>query len=174
MDKAKDKQGQAEPNGEGAPEPQKPEPKKPEQVDWEQEAKKWKGFSREWEDRAKKNADAAKEFQEIKDADKSDLEKAIERADKAEKKAARLEHQSEVERWKADAGKRFGVDPSILRGDTEREIAEHAEQIKGAMRLYSPVDPGKPAQPKLSRDKIMSIQDPKERKAAIAANLDLF
>lgn len=47
----------------------------------------WKAKSREWEKRAKANADAAKRLAEIEEANKSEAEKAAERLAKAEQTA---------------------------------------------------------------------------------------
>lgn len=66
-----------------APESQ-PEPQKPDtgEKDWQAEAEKWKALARKHEGSAKANADAAKRLAEIEEANKTDLEKAVDAARK--------------------------------------------------------------------------------------------
>jgi hypothetical protein len=54
----------------------------------------WKARSREWENRAKANADAAKELQTIKDRDLSELQRAQKAADEAAAQLAALQRQN--------------------------------------------------------------------------------
>lgn len=51
----------------------------------------WKAQFRKWESLAKKNSEAAKKLQEIEDANKSEVQKALERAEKAEARVKELE-----------------------------------------------------------------------------------
>jgi ABC-type taurine transport system substrate-binding protein len=48
----------------------------------------WKAKAREWESRAKANSTAAQRLQEIEDRDKTDLQRAQQRAEQAEARAA--------------------------------------------------------------------------------------
>lgn len=57
---------------------------KPDEIDW-------KAKSREWERKAKANADAAKRLAEIEQANKTEAEKVAERLAKAERAAAEAE-----------------------------------------------------------------------------------
>lgn len=56
------------------------------------ELQKWKEHARLWESRSKENQKAADELAVIKDAQKSDLEKLTERAEKAEAELAATKH----------------------------------------------------------------------------------
>lgn len=86
------------------------------------EKAKYKGFS---EIKAK-----AEKYDQLEAAQKTDLDKANDRADKAEAKLAQYESKEQAEGWKAAASKATGVPSNILRGSTEEEINEHAESLK--------------------------------------------
>lgn len=154
--------------------PQNQEAQKDDSKDWKAEAEKWKAHSREWEARSKENKSAADELAKLKEDQKSEEQKLLERAEKAEKKVEAYERAHQIDEWKAQAAKETGVNASILRGSTLEEIEEHAKEIKAAMSNFTPVNQGTPAQPKLSKQQILDIKDPKERKAQIAQHLDLF
>lgn len=93
----------------------------------------------------------AAKFDEAEQAAKSELEKAIERADAAEKKAAQLEAANQVAAWKQEVSAETGVPAAVLAGSTREEIAEHAAQIvpliaqkETAPVRHSPADKGEP------------------------------
>lgn len=88
---------------------------------------------------------AADELEKLKEADKSELEKAISRAEKAEAKAKQLEASARVERWKQEVSDKEKVPASLLRGQTKEEIEQHAQAIKAAYKdqsLAAPHVPG--------------------------------
>ena len=118
-------------------------------------------------------AKAAK-FDEIEEQNKSDLEKATERAEAAEKELAGLRHSADVAKWKAAASKATGVPVAALRGDTEEEITAHAEAIKAAIPIYPQVNETGTNPPEMTKDQILAIKDRKERRAAMLAHIDLF
>lgn len=101
----------------------------------EGEVEKWKGLSRKNEDRAKENADAAEELKKLKDADKTDAQKAADeaaaekkRADEAEAKRLRLE----VALDKAPEGMSLAQVRKLskrLTGANEDELAKDAEEL---------------------------------------------
>lgn len=101
----------------------------------EGEVEKWKGLSRKNEERAKENADAAEELAKLKDADKTDAQKAAEtaaaekkRADEAEAKSLRLE----VALDKAPEGMSLAQVRKLskrLKGANEDELAKDAEEL---------------------------------------------
>lgn len=66
-----------------APNPATPPAPAQEPTDWKAEARKWEG-------RAKENENAAKKLESLEEASKSELQKAIDRATKAESAAATL------------------------------------------------------------------------------------
>lgn len=61
----------------------------------EKDNEKWKGLSRKHEDRAKENADAAKELAELKDTDTTAAQKAADKAAAAEQRASQAEAKAE-------------------------------------------------------------------------------
>ncbi|MGA5635072.1 hypothetical protein [Streptomyces lydicamycinicus] len=77
----------------------------------EAERDKWQGLSRKNEERAKANAEKAKRFDELDAASKSDVEKATERATKAEGQISALRQRAVRAEVKALAAKSF-ADPS--------------------------------------------------------------
>ena len=68
--------------------------------------------------------------QEKEEADKSELQKANERAEKFEKQFNELKSQNEIAELKAKIAEEFELPISLLRGSTDEEIREHAECIK--------------------------------------------
>lgn len=96
---------------------------------------KWKALARKHEARAASNAEAAKKLAEIEEANKTELQKANERAEAAEKKAAESER-------KAFAAKK-GIPASLIHGTTEEEweaSAKEALEWKGAAKVAPSAD----------------------------------
>ncbi len=149
-----------------------------EQTDYKALYEKTLQESRKWESRSKANA---KELEVLKKQPAADRT--------VEDRLAALE--AENESLKASAAraslvdsvaKATGLDRSIvsaLNGADEDTLTEQAQAIASQLkpRASAPAVPeaGKKAKPgKPSKQDILKIEDPKERKAAIAANIDLF
>lgn len=64
-----------------------------ESIDWKAEARKWETRSKTNAEKAKANADAAARLSKLEDANKSETQKLLERAEAAEKKATQYEGQ---------------------------------------------------------------------------------
>lgn len=125
----------ADPPAPDAP-PADPPPAEPSGPDWKVEARKW-------ESRAKENAAAAKKLQEIEDAQKSETEKLLARAEAAEKRAADLE----AARLRDRVAQANGIPADLvdrLVGATEEELAADAQRLAALLR---PTDPPPPATP---------------------------
>ncbi len=105
------------------------------------EVEKWKAMSRKNEARAKENESAAKRLAEIEEANKTELEKAIARAEAAEKAIQEREEADERARVAAEVATEFGIDAGVLRGATRDELEEHAKQIKSLIPK-TPKSPG--------------------------------
>lgn len=73
---------------------------------------------------------------------KDDLANATERADKAEAELKKLRGEKQMNEWREQVEKETGVSASLLRGNTLKELKEHAELIKAAYNTSSPVVPG--------------------------------
>jgi len=147
----------------GTPEPDKtPETpdKPPAEKDWKAEADKWKALARKHEDQSKANADKAKQFDEFTDAQKSELEKANERAAQAEAKAAEVE----LRAVRAEVAATKGVPAALLSGTTQEELEASADaliEFRGAKPAPDfgagdrGSDAGKPSQ--MSRDELKRL-----------------
>ena len=83
----------------------------------------------------------ASKLDEIEEAAKTELEKAVERATAAEQKAAELAASAQITEWKAKVSEDTGVPVSVLAGSTLDELTAHAEQVK---TLMAPTTPPKP------------------------------
>lgn len=78
----------------------------------------------------------ADKFDQVTEAQKSELQLAIERAEAAERKASSLETEREIAGWKSQVAKDpqyAGVTADVLRGSTLEEIEEHAASLKALM-----------------------------------------
>lgn len=89
------------------------------------EMEKWKSMSRKNEARAKENAEKAGLYDEASEKNKSELQKAIERAEKAEARAAQAEKASVRSRVAAQKG----IDPDLLPDGDEDTIAQIADRL---------------------------------------------
>jgi hypothetical protein len=93
---------------------------------------KWKANSRKNEGRAKENLTAAQQLKEIQDAQKTDLERANERAAASDARAAALERRN----WISDAATAYDIPAKFrdrITGTTEEEIETSAQELAGAI-----------------------------------------
>lgn len=104
------------------------------------EVEKWKALSRKNEDQAKANAEKAKKFDELEEANKTEQEKLLARAEAAEKLIAEREAKDAAAATAAEVAKAKGVPASALRGSTREELEAHADELLELM-------PKKPAAP---------------------------
>lgn len=74
-------------------------------------------------------AKAAK-YDEAEEAGKSELQKAVERAEKAEGALKALENERKLAELRAEIAKEQGIEADLLRGTTREELEAHAGQIK--------------------------------------------
>lgn len=89
------------------------------------ELEKWKSMSRKNEARAKENAEKAGLYDEASEKNKSELQKAIERAEKAEARAA----QAEKANVKSRVAAQKGIDPDLLPDGDEDTIIQIADRL---------------------------------------------
>ncbi|MDO5671270.1 MAG: hypothetical protein Q4G30_00225 [Actinomycetaceae bacterium] len=89
------------------------------------EVEKWKALARKHEDRAKANFEKAKQFDQLEEANKSALQKVLERAEKAE--TALSEAEAKVLRAEVAASK--GVPVALLHGNDPDSLEEQADAI---------------------------------------------
>lgn len=104
----------------------------PTTADPAKELEKWKALSRKHEARAKENSKAAEQLAALQDKDKSELQRATERAAKAE--ADRLTERSE--RFRLLAAAQHGLGPDMvgyLGTGEQEEIEERAASLRSAI-----------------------------------------
>lgn len=107
-------------------------------MDLAQQLEHWKRVSRKHEARAKENFEKAKRLDELEQAQKTELEKAQERAAKAEQELA----QARTEALRASMAAKYQVPLSLLSGTDEETLLE---QVK-ALQEYGKVPAATPAQ----------------------------
>ncbi len=93
------------------------------------EVEKWKALSRKNEDNAKSNADKAKQFDALEEANKSEIEKLQARVEAAEKWKADREQKDAAAATAAEVAKEKGVPVTALRGSTREELEAHADEL---------------------------------------------
>lgn len=141
----------------------KPGTGKPEDSDAEKlkaEVDRWKRISRENEEKAKANADAAKRLKDLEDSDKSAIEKAESRASAAEKE--RDEAKGHLLRVTVAAEK--GLTPTQAKrlvGSTREELESDADELLETFSKFGRSDPGKGDED--DKDKPAPRDRPKER-----------
>jgi hypothetical protein len=112
-----------------APTPDAPPVKEPPKPDQPVEETDWKAEARKWEQRAKENKTAADRLAELEDANKSEIQKASDKATAAEKAAA--EAKAEALRWKVAA--KHGITEEdadlFLTGTDEETLTKQAQRL---------------------------------------------
>ncbi|MCC2031824.1 hypothetical protein [Microbacterium allomyrinae] len=102
------------------------------------EVEKWKTLSRKNEDQAKSNADKAKKFDELEEANKTEQEKLLARAESAEKKLADRDAKDAAAATAAEVAKVKGVPVEALRGTTREELEAHADALAAILPKKPP------------------------------------
>lgn len=110
----------------------------PVEKDWKAETDKWKALARKHEDQSKANAGKAKQFDEITDAQKTELERLTERAAQAEAKAAEVEQRA----VRAEVSAAKGVPAALLSGSTQEELEASADALLEFRGKVAPPDFG--------------------------------
>lgn len=123
-----DKQSAAATEAETTP----PDAEQKSETDTANDLEKWKALARANEKRAKENADKAKRFDEIEEANRTELEKVQARAEAAEKALAEREAAEAAAQLRDDIAKEKGITGSVLRGATREELEAHADALIAA------------------------------------------
>lgn len=95
----------------------------------------WKTLARKHERQAKKNAAAARELEELKASQKSELEKATDEAKKAKEELELLKREQEKRRWADKAAQETGFNAALLmriQAEDEDELIEIAREFVDA------------------------------------------
>lgn len=95
------------------------------ETDWKAEARKWESRAKENLRNARANEGAAQRLAELEESQKTEAQKAQERLEAAEKRAAELE--SKATRAEVAAAK--GVPASLLTGNTVEELEASADAL---------------------------------------------
>ena len=114
-----------------------PTPTPAETVDYKAKAEMWRQQARKNEERARENAEKAKRLDAIEEQSKSEIQKAIEAREAAEKRASALE----VKVLRASIASAKGVDADLLTGSTEEEIAAAADKLLAWRGPATPAGP---------------------------------
>jgi hypothetical protein len=112
-----------------APTPDAPPVKEPPKPDQPVEETDWKAEARKWEQRAKENKTAADRLAELEEANKTEIQKANDKASAAEKAAA--EAKAEALRWKVAAKHGISDDDAdlFLTGTDEETLTKQAQRL---------------------------------------------
>lgn len=97
-------------------------------VDFKAKYEEARGHSREWEKRAKENAEKAKSFDALEEANKTEQQRLAERAETAEKALAAKEFEAERALVALDKGL-TAKQASRLVGNTREELLADADQL---------------------------------------------
>lgn len=142
-------------------------------VDYEAKYRELLKEKRSWEKKSRANHKAAATAA-------SDANDAIARAEAAEKELADLKAEKARNGLIAEIAKDKGVDASILArmiGDDREAIEANADVLAGIPQgnSYPKVsDKGESKTPPTTKEEILAIKNPSERRKAIAQNIQLF
>ena len=102
--------------------------------------------------KAKENEQAAAELQALRDAEKTDLQKAIDRAVEAETRLAEFETREQVSAWASEIVAGSGIPASVLRGSTKEDLQAHFDDLQRLVSAQpvAPVVPGAGRAPSVS------------------------
>lgn len=97
----------------------------------------------------------ASQFDALEESAKSELQKALDRAADAEKKAAAFEQREQIGKWAAEIAKDSQIPASALRGNTREELEAHFKELEALIpkqqQKRTPVPAGKPTGDSSSR-----------------------
>lgn len=97
----------------------------PPATDWKAEAEKWKAMSRKHEAQATSNADKARQFDALEEANKTELQKAQEALEAANRRAT----EAEAARLRSDIARTKGVPVELLTATDEDTLAAQADAL---------------------------------------------
>ena len=99
------------------------------ETDWQAKYEDMRRHSREWEKRAKENAAAADELEQLKQAQLTEQEKATARAEKAESELAAMKAEQELFETRRSVADQTGAPLELMECCTDKEAMERAAQI---------------------------------------------
>lgn len=103
-----------------------------------------------------------------------DMAEAIDRAEKAERELAAMT----LERDRQAVALECGLPLDQIHGNTKEEMQKNAKSLKqyiGTLPIYPVLNGGEGSgKAKPTKEEIMAMKNPRERRAAIAENIELF
>jgi hypothetical protein len=119
----------------------------------------------------------AKKFDEFEESQKTELQKANERAEKLQAELDARTKADAVREMKQKVSNELGVPVNLLTGDTEeacRIQAQNIQQYAKSVGYPSVPDGGETKAIGVSKEEILSIKDETKRLKAIAEHIELF
>ena len=89
----------------------------------------WKAMARKWERLAKSNSKKAKSYDELQEQSKTELQRAQEKAKRAEDELAELKAKAELAETRAKVAKESGVPAELIFGADEGEMEANAKAL---------------------------------------------
>lgn len=133
--------------------------------DLQAELARIKSEARKWEERAKENKTAAEELAQLREAGKSEAQRAADRAAKAEADAAA----ATLLALKVKAGAPHGIDESLIAGNSPEEIAASVAKLVEWRTAATPTPPRPPSPAGLRSGAGTDHGKPPGESAAVAA-----
>lgn len=106
------------------------------------EVQKWKALARQNEARAKANAEKAKNFDALEEAQKTELQKALDKADAAERRAGQAEDEAKRSELAAKAGVSTILVPKNLSDLEAEEWLQEAQKLQIQKNVATPQEMG--------------------------------
>lgn len=106
-------------------------------VDLQAELEKWKAMSRKNEERAKANENAAKRLSEIEESQKTEIEKAVARAEEAERRANTIELEAIRNQVALSKGLTSSQAKRLV-GSTLEELEADADELLADLKANKP------------------------------------
>lgn len=118
----------------------------------------------------------ASKFDEVEEKNKTELEKAIEKANELQSKLDAFEKENEIRSIREKVASKTGLPTKLLLGSTEEEMLSHANDILELTKTKYPSvkDAGETNSPQMSKTDILAIKDEKARLKAIEEHIELF
>lgn len=119
----------------------------------------------------------ATKLDEVEEAQKSELQKATERAEALQAQIESMQKANVIRDARAKVAQNLGVPMELLTGEDEESCTAQAKRIlEFAKQTTYPSlkDGGEVASPTLTKEDILKIPDEKKRLQAIQANINLF
>lgn len=118
-------------------------------------------------------------YDAAKDAEKSELEKATDRANSLQAELDAIKKANQERELRERIARETGVPVDALRGETEEDLRAQADAIVGFVKSTSPAYPkvkdgGEVNPPSVSKNDILAIKNERERLKAIRENIELF